>query len=358
MPLHFTNPSQITRLTLLIAGLFVFICSDIFSQEDCASKIQEAQKNYDLGMIEEIPLMLAPCMEEGFTRAQKIEAYKLIILSYLFDDNQFEAEKSMVEFLKKYPEYEIMPNDPIEFRYLFESYRTTSVFSIGLTAGFNLTDPRVLEPFTVFDMKQTTVDNFMKPGFHLGIGFGRYLSRKFFLNLECNFMANNYSFSDEIRIPVPGSNDAINSVEYKERLYKIDVPLTLAYEFTIRKTHFFVRGGISGAKITSITGHPSRKYSEELPPISSEYEDISDYRRTMLYGGIVGAGLRYKVPRGIVTFDLRANIGLHNIVLPDRRYENQDFLTKYYYLDDDFTINTVSLSAGYYFSFYKPKKER
>ena len=120
-----------------------------YAQDDCATKIQEAQKYYDQGMIDEIPKMLAPCMADGFTRTQKIEAYKLIILSYLFDDNQFEAEKTMLEFLKKYPEYEIMPNDPVEFVYLFESYRTTSVFSFGITAGFNFTDPRIIEPFHV-----------------------------------------------------------------------------------------------------------------------------------------------------------------------------------------------------------------
>jgi len=198
----------------------------------------------------------------------------------------------------------------------------------------------------------------MNPGFNVGIGIGRYIGRKMLLNLEFNFVANNYSFTDEIRIPVPGGIDAINSVNYKERLYKFEIPLTLVYEFNIGKMHYYVRGGFSAAKITSVTGHPSRKYSEEQPPISSDYEDISDYRKTLLYGGIVGAGLRFKVPRGIVTVDLRFNMGLNNIVLPDRRYDNQDFVTKYYYLDDDFAINTVSLSAGYYFSFYKPKKQR
>ena len=64
----------------------------------------------------------------------------MIVLSFLLDVKQFEEEKTMVEFLKKYPEYEIMPNDPIEFVYCFESYRTTSVFSFGLSAGFNITD--------------------------------------------------------------------------------------------------------------------------------------------------------------------------------------------------------------------------
>lgn len=349
-----TLRSGIMINTLLLGILAFMLQTDLFSQEDCSSKIQEAQKLYDLGMIEEIPQMLAPCMEEGFARNQKIEAYKLIILAYLFDDNQFEAEKTMVEFLKKYPEYEIMPNDPIEFVYLFESYRTTSVFSFGINAGFSLTDPRIMEPFTVFDLSNTSTDNTMKPGFNMGIGLGRYISRKMILNLEFNFAANNYGFYDETKIP---ENDALNSVTYTERLYKLELPVSLAYEFTIKKIHYFIRGGFSVGKITGITGHASRKFADEIT-VSSENRDISHYRQDFLYSGIIGAGVRYKVPRGVLTFDLRANIGLNNIVRPERRYENQEFLTKYYYLDDNFSLNTFSFSVSYYFSFYKPKKQR
>jgi hypothetical protein len=358
MPPYPFQRSRKHYIALLFSVAFTLMTADLFSQEDCAAKIQEAQKFYDLGMIEEITPLLAPCMAEGFTRTQKIEAYKLIILSYLFDDNQFEAERTMVEFLRKYPEYEIMPNDPIEFVYLFESYRTTSVFSFGVSGGLNLTDPRIIEPFTMFDLSGSTSKNTMRPGFNVGIGVGRYIGKKMLLNIEFNFASNNYGFFDEIRVPVPGSNDAINSVTYTERLYKLELPVSLTYEFNIKKIHYFVRAGVSAGKITGITGHPSRKYSEELPPIAGENQDISYYRKNMLYGGILGAGVRYKVPRGVVTIDLRANIGLNNIVQSEHRYENQEFLTKYYYMDDDFSINTLSLSAGYYFSFYKPKKQR
>jgi hypothetical protein len=358
MPRYIYIRTGIIKAILLASGLLLYFTAPVFSQDDCTSKLQEAQNLYDQGLIEEIPKMLTPCLEEGFTRAQKIEAYKLIILSYLFDDNQFEAEKSMVEFLRKYPEYELMTDDPIEFEYLFESYRTTSIFSFGPTIGFKITDPRIIEPFTVFDKEQTSTKNLMKPGFNAGVGIGSYLSRNILLNLEFNFVSNSYIFEDAIRITVEGSNDAINTVTYRERLRKLELPLTLTYEFTLGKTHYFVRGGFSAAKITSVDGHPSRKYSEELPALTSDYEDISDYRKNLLYGGIIGAGIRYKVPRGMIILDLRVNLGLKNIVRSDRRYDNQNYLTRYYYLDDDFTINTVSISAGYYLSFYKPKKQR
>ena len=168
-------PHPIKNIPGLVFALLIFACLPLFpvySQEDCSTKIQEAQRYYDQGMIDEIPSMLAPCMADGFNRTQKIEAYKLIIMSYLFDENQFEAEKTMLEFLKKYPEYEIMPNDPVEFVYLFESYRTASVFSFGLSGGLNFTDPRIIEPFTTQDMRVATLKNTHETGISGGIWCG------------------------------------------------------------------------------------------------------------------------------------------------------------------------------------------
>jgi hypothetical protein len=300
--------------------------------------------------------MLAPCMQDGFSRAQVIEAYKLIVLSYLFDDNQFEAEKTMVEFLKKFPEYEIMPNDPVEFVYLFESYRTTSIFSFGFTAGFNLTDPRIIEPYSVYDQTNVTLENTMKPGFQIGIGVGRYISRKMFLNLELKFSENRYGFKEEVVTPLPGLN-GISSVEYSEKLYKIMLPVSVSYEFSAKKLHYFVRGGFSVASITGVTGTAARQFSEESTPVPGETRDIAPYREKIMYAAIAGAGIRYKVPHGVLTAEFRASFGLNNIVNPEERFGNIQQIMKSYYEDDDFAINTFSFSAGYYFSFYKPKKQ-
>jgi hypothetical protein len=328
----------------------------MLAQNDCSTKIQDAQKLYEQGMIEEIPQMLAPCMQDGFTRTQVIEAYKLIILSYLFDDNQFEAEKTMVEFLKKFPEYEIMPNDPVEFVYLFESYRTTSIFSFGFTAGFNMTDPRIIEPYSVYDQRNVSLKNTMKPGFQFGVGVGRYISRKMFINLELKFSENRYGFKDEVITPLPGLN-GISSVTYSEKLYKLMMPLSVSYEFSAKKLHYFIRGGFSVASITGVTGTASRQFTEEIAPVPGETRDITRFRKNILYAGVAGAGVRYKVPHGVLTAELRASIGLNNIVRTDRRFENMQQIMKSYYEDDNFSINTFSFSAGYYFSFYKPKKQ-
>jgi hypothetical protein len=346
------NNNFFSVLVLALAAIFGF-SHGIYAQNDCSAKIKEAQRYYDQGMIDEIPNMLASCMADGFTRTQKIEGYKLIIMSYLFDENQFEAEKTMLEFLKKYPEYEIMPNDPVEFVYLFESYRTASVFSFGLIGGFNFTDPRIIEPFTTFDMNEATLTNTIKPGFQVGVGVERYMSRKFLLNIEAFFSLNQYEFTDDRQDAL-----SVSIVTFREKLYTVEIPVTISYEFAVKKTHFIARAGLSAAKITGVTGEPSRKYFPDLPAIPGTDMDIADYRKQMLYSGIVGVGLRYKVPRGIVSIDVRAKMGINNIVIDKKRWDNDLLLNQYHYLDDDFSLNMLSVSIGYYFSFYSPRKQR
>src|SRR4030042_4814203 len=99
----FTKISFQARFFIYIIVLVLPLFSlTAHAQDDCSKTLQEARNLYDLGMIDEIPKMLSPCMQEGFTRPQRIEAYKLLILAYLFDDNQFEAERTMTEFLKRY----------------------------------------------------------------------------------------------------------------------------------------------------------------------------------------------------------------------------------------------------------------
>ena len=344
--------------TAFLAGIFstLFLFS-LNAQTDCGSKIQEAMELYDQGLIDQIPPLLLPCIEEGFTRPQRIEAYKLLIQTYLLDGDQVEAENTMLEFLKKNPEYEISPNDPAEFVYLFDSYRTTSVFSVGFTAGFSLTDPRIIEPFTALDFNNATLSNTMKSGFNVGIGMAQYISRRMLLNIELNFAQNQYSFSDQLNLQNVDGNNVVNQVNFNEKLYRFDIPVTLVYEFYVRKVHYYLRTGISLAKITGDKGQPSRKFSEELPPISGEYINMRDYRKSVILSAIGGAGIRYKIPRGVISMDVRLNYGLTNIVQADYRYSNPDLLAKYYYVDDDFTLTNISLSAGYYFSFYTPSKQ-
>ena len=339
----------------LMVLLFVFYPLSSKAQDDCSKTLQEARNLYDMGMIDEIPKMLAPCMEEGFTRSQRIEAYKLLILAYLFDDDQFDAEKTMFEFLKKFPEYQIMPNDPVEFIHLFESYRTTSEFSVGITAGFNLTNPRIIEPYSMHDMSNTELSNATGAGYQIGLGAGRYLGKRLMLNMDLQFAHHQYSFTDSSLV-TDQYGDYTESVTFKEQLNKIALPVTATYEINKGKLLGYVRAGASVNYILSASGTPSSKSNTQ--PFNGESIDIRDYRNSFYFNAVLGLGVHYKIPRGFLSAGLRYNIGINSIVRSDKRFENAYLVSLFEHLDDKFTLNAFAFSVGYHFSFYNPKKQK
>ena len=101
----------------------------------------------------------------------------------------------------------------------------------------------------------------MKPGFQVGFGVERYLSRKMLIHIEACLAYSKYLFLEEIT-----HGDVKKYISFTEKLYTIELPLTFSYEFTINKTHFITRAGFSAARITGITGLPERKFDEDAPP--------------------------------------------------------------------------------------------
>ena len=307
-------------------------------------------------MIDEIPKMLAPCMQEGFTRPQKIEAYKLLILAYLFDDDQFDAEKTMTEFLKKYPEYEIMPNDPVEFIHLFETYRTTSEFSFGVTAGLNLTNPRIIEPYSMLDNATSEFSNATLSGYQFGLGAGRYLSERMMLNLELQLAQHRYSFTDKDTITKQDGNKLNESYTFEENLKKVSLPVTVIYEINDGKLLYFIRAGASVNYVLSASGLPSGINNKQ--PIPGEITDMKNYRNTFYFNAIAGIGMHYKIPRGFLSVDLRYNYGINNLVKSEKRYENTYLYSQFKYLDDDFSLHTFSFSVRVLFFILQSKKNK
>lgn len=318
--------------------------------------LKEAKELYEQGQIEDIPKMLTECMQSGFTRAQRIEAYKLIIMSYLFDDNQFEAEKVMDDFLKKFPEYEIMPNDPVEFTYLLESYKTSSVYSINLFLGPNYSNARILEPYSALDQNNTTSDNKYGRGFDIGLGVSRNLIKELNVNMAVFYSSTLISKTDITKSLISGSEYQI-TVKSEENLKKIDIPLSLTYTFGKGNLNYYARLGGQFSFITKSSLDVERTLPDDAP-ISKTGFDIKDIRTKNYYSLIAGIGLQYKVPRGFLVLDLRYHYGLSKLSVDGDHFKNQELWSKYYYIDDDFKLDYFTINLGYYFTIYSSKRNK
>ncbi len=337
--------------------LFVLSTLSLNAQKSCLNTLREAKELYEGGLIDEIPELLSGCMVSGFTRSQRIEAYKLIILAYLFDDDQFQAEKMMDEFLKKFPEYEVGTNDPVEFVYLLESYKTSSSYSFNLFFGPNFTDPRITKRYSTLDQTQAEFRDEAGIGFHVGFGVSRNLWKSLNINIDGIYSWQNFTLIEKSTVRIGNSTRSFTESKVVETLKKVDVPLSFTYGFGKGNLNYFARlGGMVSFTLENSLSPERTQYGAET--ISEIETDISSQRAQISYAALGGLGLEYKIPRGFIILDVRCHVGLNNMVNESDRYDFPRFWSRYFYVDNNYMLDHLSVSLGYYFSIYQSKKNR
>ena len=83
---------------ILIVTLFWSLTSR--GQECDDTVLKDAQKKYDIGLFTDIKDMLQPCIENGFSQKQLIQAYRLMSLSYLAIDSTEKAVSFANQLIK------------------------------------------------------------------------------------------------------------------------------------------------------------------------------------------------------------------------------------------------------------------
>ncbi|HBS88364.1 MAG: hypothetical protein A2W91_17395 [Bacteroidetes bacterium GWF2_38_335] len=337
---------------LIIAFLFIGFAGALHSQQNCAVILKEAEKMFDNGVIENVPALLDECLKNGFSKDEKIRAYRLIIISYLFDDKKDKAEEYMLKMLKLEPEYEINQSvDPSEFISLLDKYRTLPVYSLGVFGGVNYSAIRVTQIYGVNNVSNTAYEyNSSGMGYQFGIRVNRYIYKGFEASAEFGLAQSNYEYIDSLY------DYAV--VSFDEKQTRIDIPISFTWQLELKKIKPFVRVGFNNSLMLNAFGTSVRRYTD------NSHRDITgsdiglDEFRSKYNASVIGAiGAKYKIKRGHLFLELRYMYGLMNQVNENNRYSSPELIYKYYYIDDDFTLNNYMLSFGYMYSFYKPKKK-
>src|SRR5690348_11970776 len=91
----------------------------------CAQTLRLARSTYEQGRLHEVPELLERCLENGFSRQEKVEAYKLLCLSYIYLEEPAKADEAMLDLLRTDHYFEINETtDPAEFVALYKTFRT------------------------------------------------------------------------------------------------------------------------------------------------------------------------------------------------------------------------------------------
>ena len=325
----------------------LLVLESFAQQEDCAFKLREAQQLYNAGRIENVPEMLQPCIEKGFTQEERLSAFKLIILCQIYDDDLEKAHEGMLSFLKRYPEYELSPTDPDEFRFIFEQYRTRPVLDLGAFVGVNRSHGMISQPYSPFNLNKEkpkyTADGF---AFQAGALINFYASSRIQISLEPMYSQANFQLEYE-----NSSLEGFGELDHFERQTYLYIPLSGTYEFVIGKFRPYLRlGGQLGILFDN-------KTSTSQGIFTGPDEDNLENRNQLNYWVFGGTGLKYKLNKAYFYLDLRYNVGLNKyLVSSDRRFTQDNHNWVYMYQDSDFRLNRFLISIGYARSFYNPKR--
>lgn len=339
------------------ACLLFLLSAEAHAQEDCAISLKNAQKTYEEGAIEKVAEVLAPCLEKGFSKAEKVEAYKLLVLTSFFENNRVEAENYMVKLLRLDPEYQINSAvDPPEFIKLYESYRTLPLYTIGASGGGNFSFVKVLNKFSVADAENSAGKYSAAVSYQVGVNVNRYLFDKAELSLDILFINNRFRYGNDDMFGYTSIDGTVTT----ESQNWLGIPLSMTYDFTKNKIRPYGRLGGGVGFLLSDNLRIERKKEgvsfAEGPDI--DLLDPVSHRNKTNYWICAGAGVKYKIPRGLMIFDVRYNLGLVNQVNGNERYSNTELLYKYYYVDSNFKVSNLAFSVGYVRLLYKPQKKK
>lgn len=75
--------------------------------------------------------------------------------------------------------------------------------------------------------------------------------------------------------------------------------------------------------------------------------DQSEARHKALFYGLAGIVVKHKLGGGTLSAGLRYAIGFNNVVNPDRRWNDLNFIFTNQYVDSDFSFRPLYVSLGY-----------
>ena len=337
--------NRIFHLKLLMVILVMGYAFNANSQTNCSQVLVDAQNLFDDGRINEIPTFMESCLVSGFTKEEKIEAYKLLSMVYTFLDEDENADQSVLNLLKLDKEYTINPElDPAEFIEVFNTFRTYPIFRVGIKAGTNSNIFRVFETYEVHNGTNagtyTSLNNM-----HFGLAVEVPIKDKFEVVPEAYYMMRSYDFEEDL--------GEMGITTLKEQQTWLLAPVHFRYKYL--KWQIIPYGDIGftfGYLLSSdLTGIETEK--NETPP-----QDVIDSREQFNYFVSAGLGAKYKIPMGYLFVESRYGFQVNrmNVLNTEPTVAESTLLWNNGYRGNAFSMDFITLQVGYMFNIYSPKK--
>lgn len=348
---------------LLLFCFLISVAAPSFAQT-CAQTLRLARATYEQGRLHEINNQLKGCFgipedEGGFNKEQKVEAYKILCLSYIYLEEPQLADEAMLNLKKTDPYYRPNPEvDPAEFVALYKSFREAPIYRYGARLGVIFSRPNVKELITPTEL---SADSEYKQ--LLGIQFGAVLGvpitlfkkqERFTLHGELLYQQNKFEI-DLKENRGTQSEPLINSFTGIETQSRISLPITLEYKIMEKKYNPFIALGVGtdylfNSKITT------EKTREDQAGVPEKTSDLKPQREKINISALAAAGVKLAVGPGYLIGEVRYAHGLTNVSSAETVYANQSLALDYGYADSIFNLSSLSIAVTFVFNKFHPIK--
>lgn len=175
-----TNRVAALLIALLIMG-GIMLPHRVSAQNCDDVTLNDARKAYELGKFVEVTTRLKQCINKGFNEKQKIEAHRLMAMSYLAMDSTEQANYEVSSLLLINPVYEANLFDPPSFINLVSMLKTSgnilTVTSVSKKAENIYETPATIAVITREDIIKRGYNDLVEllkdvPGFDLSMFYG------------------------------------------------------------------------------------------------------------------------------------------------------------------------------------------
>lgn len=325
----------------------------------CAQNLLDAQALFAAGKLNQVPGKIEGCLRAGFTKAEKVQAYKLLSVTYTYLEEYDKADEAVLNLLKLEKEYKVNPEiDPTEFIKLYQKFRTYPIFQFGIKLGIN-------NPFMTFGNTYENISNpsgnagvfTMKNGLNAGLEFEipiRKLSENFEICPALVFSTKSFSQLDSL--DMGDKFQSIGSFQGNEAETWIELPIMFRWIFHAGTLKPFVELGPSFNYLLKATEAKPISQSPQQSPKSPDL-NVIDQRNQLNYAAQLGAGIKFDIPMAEVVIKANFNYALNQLNIRNSPAASSEVQTQFLgYQPVDFRIHYFSLTIGYIRKVYKPKK--
>ena len=338
-------------------------CSYAYAQS-CSQNLTQAEREYEAGRLANIPRLIEGCLNgsqgQGFTKEEKIRAYKLLTLVHIFTDNEPDADRSLEALLKADPEHELDERvDPAELTYLYNQFQTKPIFRLSLRLGSNTTFPNVFQDFTAAN---ETLENkeynssARKFGFFAELAYEKYWKYGIEGVAGVQYRLSSYVVDNTFKTPLTINATYNSSVTNSQSYLRVPLMIRYTYNYSKRsgvKPYIFIGGSLDyllTAQYTEATRQGGTQFS------LSENLDLGDQVNDFNFSFTGGIGLKLPYQTHFLTIEARYDKSFVNYIRSENRYNNQTVLFDIGHVEDNLTLDFVTFSVGWIQSIYNPKR--